>query len=373
MKLRYRILIGLSSLLLLSVVSLAVAVSYDSGCGTSSPLPAGAERMRAIVYRCYGPPEVLQMEQVAKPVPHDDQVLVRVHASSVNPADWYRMTGRPYVMRLPDGLGSPGEARPGIDFAGTVEAVGKNVTRFKPGDAVFGGRLGALSEFVTVKESGAIALKPHNVSFAEAAGVAVAAHTALQALRDQAGVRPGQRVLINGASGGVGTFAVQLAKIMGAEVTGVCSTRNVDLVRSIGADHVVDYTRDDFTQGDGMYDVIIDNVGNHSLTALRRVLKDDGTLVIVGGSKSNPWLGPIAHVASTIVLSKFGTERVTFFVADLNGRDTDYLAQLMRDGKLKTVIDRQYAFEEAAAAMAHLETGRARGKIIVAVAEGGRL
>ena len=221
--------------------------------------------MKAIVHRCYGSADVLKFEEIAKPIAADDEVLVKVRAASVNPLDWHYMSGTPYIMRMSSGLGAPENMRMGVDFAGIVEAVGKNVKRFKPGDEVFGGRTGALAEYVAVREDRTLALKPSNLSFEQAAAIPVAAITALQGLRDKGRLQPGQKVLINGASGGVGTFAVQIAKSFGAEVTGVCSTRNVEMVRSIGADHVIDYTKQNFTEGAQRYDLILDNVGNHSL------------------------------------------------------------------------------------------------------------
>jgi len=291
MKLRYRILSILGVVLALAFASLAIAVSYNSPCGASAAVPAGSESMQGVVIHCYGSPDVMKVEQIAKPTPADDQLLVKVRAASLNPVDWHSMRGSPYIMRMSSGLGAPKDSRVGVDFAGTVEAVGKNVTQFKPGDDVFGGADGAVAEYVVVRESRGVALKPTNMSFEQAAAVPVAAVTALQGLRDKGGLKPGQKVLINGASGGVGTFAVQIAKHLGAEVTGVCSTRNVELVRSLGADHVVDYTREDFAKGPQRYDLLLDNVGNRSLSDLRRVLQPKGTLVIVGGQKGD-WIGP---------------------------------------------------------------------------------
>src|SRR5688572_21742817 len=247
MRLRNRILGIFAIVVVLAVGSLAVTLSYNSSCRAPAALPAGSESMKGLVAHCYGAPEVLQLEQVAKPTPNDDQLLVKVHAAALNPVDWHAMRGSPYIMRLQSGLGAPKDQRVGVDFAGTVQAVGKSVTRFKPGDEVFGGADGAVAEYVVVREDRGVALKPANVTFEQAASVAVAALTALQGLRDHGGLKPGQKVLINGASGGVGTFSVQIAKHLGAEITGVCSTRNVELVRSLGADHVIDYTQQDFT------------------------------------------------------------------------------------------------------------------------------
>ena len=234
--------------------------------------------MKGWVHRCYGGPEILQFEELAKPVVEDESVIVKVRAASVNPLDWHTLRGKPYFMRMDAGIGAPTEVQLGVDFAGVVESVGKSVTKFKPGDEVFGARSGAFSEFVRVKESRNIVLKPASASFEQAASLPIAAITALQALRDKGQLKAGQKVLINGASGGVGTFAVQIAKALGAEVTGVCSGRNVELVRSLGADHVIDYTREDFTAGATKYDLIVDNVVTHSFSDYRRVLTDTGSI-----------------------------------------------------------------------------------------------
>lgn len=338
-------------------------VTSDNACG--DPRPAALrDPMRAVVDCDYGPPEVLRIENVGKPVAGDDEVLVRVRAAAVNPLDWHFMRGTPYVARMEMGLRRPKVTRLGVDFAGTVESVGRNVTRFKAGDDVFGGKTGAFAEYVVVRADRNVVLKPANVTFEQAAAVPVAAVTALQAVRDQGAVRPRQKVLINGASGGVGTFAVQIAKWLGADVTGVCSTRNVDMVRSIGADHVVDYTKENFTAGAERYDVIVDNVGNHSLSALRHVLTPHGRYVIVGGPAGR-WIDPLPRVASAFVLSRFVSQDMRFFVAKLNGNDLTVLRDLMQSGKVTSVIDRRYRFDEIREAIRYLETGRARGKVVV--------
>src|SRR5579862_6333127 len=294
MKLRYKILNFFVLLVAAVVVAGMLVMSHTSSCeAAATPLPAGATLMKGAIRRCYGTPEaVVRYEDVAKPSPADDEVLIRVKAASVNPLDFHYVEGTPYLVRLDRGLGKPQDPRLGVDFAGTVEAVGKGVTRFKPGDEVFGGKLGALAQFVSIREARAIVLKPDNVSYKQAAAVPIAAITALQALRDKGHVHAGQKVLINGASGGVGSYAVQIAKALGAEVTGVCSTRNLELVHSLGADHVIDYTREDFTQGTEHYDLIVDTVGNHPLLATRRALTAKGALVIVGGPSEGNWLGP---------------------------------------------------------------------------------
>ena len=367
MKLRYKILGGLVILLAVGVLSLALAMSHTSACGPAPPSPVGATLMKGIIYRCYGSPDVLRHEDIAKPTAADNEVLIKVHAASVNPLDWHYMEGRPYMVRMDAGFGKPRNPRLGVDFAGTVEAVGKNVTRFKPGDEVFGGKFGAFAEYVTVREDRALALKPGNVTFEQAAAVPIAAVTALQALRDEGKIRPGQKVLINGASGGVGTFAVQIAKSFGAEVTGVCSTRNVDLVRSIGADHVIDYTREDFTKGTQHYDLIVDNVGTHSLLEYKRVLNPKGIYVMIGSTTSGNWFGWLAIPIEGLMLSPFVSQRFGMILADLKQDDLATLGTLMQSGKVIPVIDRRYRLSEAPVAMRYVEAGHARGKVVLTV------
>jgi len=366
-KLRYKVLGGLTIILVGAIASLGVVLSHNSPCTAASPLPANTASMKAIVYRCYGTAEVLKLEEIAKPTPADDRVLVKVHAASVNPLDWHYMQGKPYIVRPMAGVGKPDSILMGADFAGTVEAVGKNVTRFKPGDEVFGDRDGAFGEYVSVRESGAMALKPSNMSMEQAAAVPIAGLTALQALRDKGKVQAGQKVLINGASGGVGTFAVQIAKTYGAEVTGVCSTRNAEMVKSIGADHVIDYTKEDFTQGSARYDLIIDNVGNHTLSELRHVLAPNGTLVIVGGPSDNSWLGPLTTSVKAYMVSPFVKQKMSFMLAQANKDDLNVLRDLMQAGKVTPVIDRRYPLAETAQAISYLEQGHAKGKVIITV------
>jgi NADPH:quinone reductase-like Zn-dependent oxidoreductase len=257
----------------------------------------------------------------------------------------------------------------GVDFAGTVEAVGKNVTQFKPGDDVFGGKGGAFAEYVCRRAEGAVALKPANITFEQAASVNIAGITALQGLRDKGKVQPGQKVLINGASGGVGTFAVQIAKSFGADVTGVCSTRNLDLVRSLGADHVIDYTKEDFAKGEQRYDVILDNVPNHSLSECRRILNPNGKYVMIGGGGPNDsrWVGPFGRVIHALVLSPFISQKMGMMMADPSQKDLTTLADMMQSGKLKAVIDRTYKLDQVPDAIRYLEEGHARGKVIIAV------
>jgi NADPH:quinone reductase-like Zn-dependent oxidoreductase len=361
----------LLALVIVAVVAVAVAISHNAACPDGPPpaLAAGATPMKAAVFRCYGPPEVVKIEDVAKPVPLDDEVLVKVHAAALNPLDWHYMRGEPFIMRLSAGIGRPKDTRLGVDFAGTVEAVGAKVTRFKPGDEVFGARSGALAEYVVVKESRNVLPKPANVSFVQAGSVGVAATTALQAVRDHGMVEPGQKVLINGASGGVGTFAVQIAKALGAEVTGVSSTRNVDLVKSLGADHVIDYTQQDFTEGSERYHVVIDNVGNHSFGAVARVLEPDGHYVIVGGTSDNRWLGALTTPLLAMMQSPYLKPTYKFFLAETKPADFVFLAGLMADGRMTPVIDRTYPLAEAADAIEYLEKGRARGKVVVTVTD----
>src|SRR2546422_4890731 len=300
--------------------------------------------MKAIVYCDYGLPN-LKLQEIEKPTPADDQLLVRVRAASVNPYDWHFVEGTPKIMRLMGvGLRKPKDTRLGVDFAGTVEAVGKNVTQFKPGDDVFGGKGGAFAEYVCRRAEGAVALKPANITFEQAASVNIAGITALQGLRDKGKVQPGQKVLINGASGGVGTFAVQIAKSLGADVTGVCSTRNLELVRSLGADHVIDYTKQDFTKGAERYDVMLDNVGNHSLSECRAVLTPNGKYVLIGGGGADEqgFLGGLGKALWAMVFSKFVNQQMGMMMADANGKDLTILADMMESGKLKPVIDRTY-------------------------------
>jgi NADPH:quinone reductase-like Zn-dependent oxidoreductase len=367
MKLRYKILGVVVILVAVGVLSLALAMSYTSACGPSPPPPAGVALMKGIVYRCYGSPDVVRYEDIAKPIAADNEVLVKVHAASVNPLDWHHLEGTPYLVRLDDGFGKPENPRLGVDFAGTVEAVGKNVKRFKPGDEVFGGRTGAFADYVTVREQRAVVLKPSNVSFEQAASVPIAAITALQALRDKGHIQAGQKVLINGASGGVGTFAVQIAKAYGAEVTGVCSTRNVDLVRSIGADHVVDYTREDFTQGAQRYDLIVDTVATHTLLEYKRVLNPQGTYVMIGSTLTGHWFAWLATPIEGLMLSPFVSQKFGMFVADLNKEDLATLGDLMQSGKVTPVIDRRYKLSETPEALRYVEKGHARGKVVVTV------
>jgi NADPH:quinone reductase-like Zn-dependent oxidoreductase len=336
-----------------------------------TPSPSVAPKMKAIVYHEFGSPDVLRLEEVDKPVPNDNQLLIKVRAVSVNPLDWHFMEGTPYIGRpLAFGFLKPEVTRLGVDYAGTVEAVGKNITEFKPGDEVYGNKFGAFAEYVAASDK-ALALKPASLTFEQAASLPVAAITALQALRDTGKIQAGQKVLINGASGGVGTFAVQIAKNFGAEVTGVCSGRNVELVRSLGADHVIDYTKEDFTKGNERYDLILDNVGNQPLAGFRRVLNRNGMYVMIGGGgvKDDPWFGALVRPIKSILMSKFISQQMKPMLAEMNRKDLTLLADLIQAGKVKPVIDKTYTFNQLPDAMRYLEEGHARGKVVVTVGD----
>jgi NADPH:quinone reductase-like Zn-dependent oxidoreductase len=356
-------------LLALVLAVLFVFIAYWRSTNDCGKIAATTNPMKAIVYCDYGLNN-LKLEQIEKPVPSDDQLLVRVRAASLNPYDWHFVEGTPYVMRaMGVGLRKPKDTRLGVDFAGTVEAVGKNVTQFKPGDEVFGGRGGAFAEYVCPRATRAVAMKPANISFEEAAAVNIAGITALQGLRDKGKVQAGQKVLINGASGGVGTFAVQIAKSLGAEVTGVCSTRNVDLVKSLGADHVIDYTKQDFTKGAERYDVMLDNVGNRSLSECKGVLTPKGKYVLIGGGGASDqgFLGGLGKALWAVVYSKFVNQQMGMMMADANQKDLTILADMMQSGKVKAVIDRTYKLDQVPEALRYLEQGHARGKVIITV------
>jgi NADPH:quinone reductase-like Zn-dependent oxidoreductase len=321
--------------------------------------------MKAIVNTKYGSPDILELREIDRPEVDAGGVLVRVRASSVNPLDWHCMRGSPYIGRLTGlGLRKPKGTVRGVDVAGHVEAVGDRVTQFKPGDEVFGGCDGAFAEYMSGPEEKFVH-KPAGLTFEQAAAVPIAGCTALQALRDHGNIQSGQTVLINGAAGGVGTFAIPIAKAAGAEVTGVCSTRNVELVRSLGADHVIDYTQDDFTHGQ-RYDLILDAVANRPLSDLRRALAPTGTLVLVGAGNGK-WLGPFVLMLHAVVRSRFGKQRLLFFMANINNDDLAALAELIESGKVTPVIDRTYPLNETAEAIRYLETGHARGKTVITV------
>ena len=322
--------------------------------------------MKAIVCTQYGSPDILRLKEVEKPAPKDDEVLVTIHAASANPLDWHLMRGSPFLARLGGGLRKPKDPRLGVDIAGRVEAVGNNVTRFLPGNEVFGTVKGGFAEYACARED-RLALKPTNISFEEAAAAPVVAFTALQGLRDKGKIQHGQKVLVNGASGGVGTFAVQIAKSFGTEVTGVCSTRNLDMVRSIGADHVIDYTREDFTKNGQRYDQIYDAVGNRSVSDYKRALKPQGICVIAGFSTLSRLF---EHVVLGSLLSTTGNKRIGLMgLAKPNQKDLVFVKELLEAGKVVPVIDRRYPLSETAEAIRYLEGRHARGKVIITVGQ----
>ncbi len=317
--------------------------------------------MKAATYTQPGSPDVLTIAEFDKPVPTGDEVLIKVRAASLNPADWRVAMAGPAFRSLMFKIGKAKVRRPGIDVAGEVEAIGGHVTRFKPGDTVFGAAHGAFAEYACGSES-KFALKPDNLTFEQAASVPVAGLTALQGLRDHGHLQPGQKVLINGAAGGVGTFAVQIAKAMGAQVTGVCSTNNAEMVRSLGADRVIDYTRDDFTNDPERYDLLLDNVANRSLSKCRRVLKPGGMLVIAGAPKN---MGAVLLFLLKVHVVHWFTKRTLMFMARINSADLTALAELIAAGKVKPVIDRRYSLAEISQAMRYCATGHARAKVVI--------
>jgi NADPH:quinone reductase-like Zn-dependent oxidoreductase len=319
--------------------------------------------MHAIVQDTYGSVDVLHSQDIDVPVIADDEVLVRVSAASIHVGDWILMTGSPFIMRFATGLRRPKNRVPGTDIAGTVAAVGKDVTRFQAGDDVFGWCAGAFAEFASASED-QLVKKPVDLTFEQAAAIGVSASTALQLLRDDGAVEPGQKVLINGASGGVGTFAVQIAKSLGAEVTGVTSTRNVQMVRSIGADHVIDYTQEDFTAGTERYDLILDNVGNHSMAQTRRALTPDGTLISNGGGHAN---GKLGRTVRALLASIIVRQQASPTVKTQNYDDLVALKGLVEAGKVTPVIDRAYPLTEAPIAIGHVAAGHARGTVVLTI------
>jgi len=359
-------------LVALLFAGIAIFIAYwrsTNDCQRQSAAPTNP--MKAVVHCEYGQPDVLQVKDIEKPAPDDTQLLVRVHAASLNPLDGHMMRGMLLARLMGNGLRKPKDTRIGVDYSGVVEAVGKNVTQYKVGDEVFGGRNGALAQYICARADRGVALKPANLTFEEAGSIGVAGITALQGLRDVGHVQAGQKVLVNGASGGVGTFAVQIAKSLGAEVTGVCSTRNLDLVRSIGADHVIDYTKDDFTKGDQRYDVIFDNVQNHTFSERQRVLTSNGICVLAGlggaGWHEDTW-EHLVRSFTTPLMSKFTSQKFSFYIAQLNHQDLALLADLMQSGKVTPVIDRTYkSLGEVRDALQYLEQGHARGKVVITV------
>ena len=323
--------------------------------------------MKAIVRHAYGSPDVLRLEDIQMPAVDDDGVLVRVRAASLNVIDWHYMRGAPLLTRMGEGLRTPKTRGLGFDVAGEVEAVGKNVTDVRPGDAVFGSALGALAEYVR-GEPGRLAPKPANLSFEQASATGLAGRTALQGLRDKGQLKPGQLVLINGAGGGVGTFAVQIAKALGGVVTAVCGTHNVDLIRSLGADRVIDYTREDFTRSGERFDLILDVAASRSLVACARVLAPDGTLVVIGAAGNGRSIVPIAmRMLGAKAWSRIGRRRMSMMMAKATRADLLALTELIETGKVTPIVDRTYPLSETAAAMRYLEQGHARGKVVITV------
>jgi NADPH:quinone reductase-like Zn-dependent oxidoreductase len=359
-----RILACALVVLVLGMACLAVALSHTSPCRVE-PDTAPRQTMQAAVARCYGSADVVRIERVERPVPADHGLLVRVHASSINPLDWHLMRGEPYLMRAGSGWGAPNDASMGTDFAGTVVAVGKRVTRFKPGDEVFGAAHATYAQYLRVPENAAVTLKPALLSFEQAAATPVAAVTALQGLRDHGHLRAGQKVLINGAGGGVGTFAVQIAKAMGADVSAVTNAGSIELVRSLGANHAIDYARQDFTLGTIRYDLILDMSGDHPLSAYRQAMTPDGIYVFAGDTGKGSWTGPLAGFAKALIVSMFVHQKLVPFMSDTNPADLAQLADLLQAGKVKPVIDRQYRLDQIADAIRYQETGHARGKVLV--------
>jgi len=348
---------------------LAAAVAASACAGAVEPRPAGGAQMQAVVRAEYGNADVLRLAAVDRPVPTGKQVLVKVRAAAVNPLDWHFTTGKPYFVRFLTGWGAPDDPHLGRDLAGDVIAVGPEVTKFKVGDAVFGIGPSAFAEYSVAAER-RLAHKPAAVSYEEAAAVPIAALTALQALRDHGQVQAGHKILVNGASGGVGTYMVQLAKAMGADVTAVCSGRNIELVRSLGADRAIDYTREDFTQRAERYDVILDNVGNRSLSELRGVLAPSGTLVGIGGGSARDaaWgFGILGRAVQKMAVRPFTDQRFVGFMAEVLAADLEHVARLMEQGKVRSVIDRRYPLAETAEAIRYIEKGHARGKVVIHV------
>lgn len=364
MKLRYKILVSFFILLVGAFAVLAFLISYNDECAEPSAVTSEAVLMQAAMARCYGSPDVVRLEQIEKPTPKANEVLVKVKAAAVNPLDWHELRGSPYLMRLGGGLGKPDDPSLGVDFAGVVEAVGSDVVDLQVGDEVFGGRGGAFAEYLVVPVDRAIVKKPTNISFSEAAAIPIAALTALQGLVNEGDLKRGQRVLINGASGGVGTYAVQIAKSMGAHVSGVCSTRNVAMVRSLGADQVFDYKKEDYTQSGQKFDLILDLVGNHSVAKNRAVLEPNGALIIIG-AENGDWVGPLINPLVAAATDPFVDQKLGMFIAQLKKEDLQTLADMMANGELRSRIDRHYPLEEISEALRYSESGRARGKIII--------
>lgn len=354
-------------LLVFLLIALLVVgyIRSDNVCPTTST-PNG-ETMLGAVHCEYGGPDDIDIATLPKPVPQPDDILIKVQAASVNPLDWHYLRGIPYLFRLSAGLKKPSDVMVGVDYSGTVEAVGKNVTRFSPGDEVFGGKSGAFSQYLLVKSDRAMARKPVNAPHAWAAAMPIAAITALQAIRDIAKLQSGQKVLINGASGGVGTYAIQLAKNIGVEVTGVSSGRNRELVLSLGADHHIDYTKQDFVDTETKYDAVIDLVGNRSLSEIRSIMTENGVCILLSGGspEDGHWIGPLVTPVKAMLYSPFVSQTFVTMLAHSNSNDLEILAAIMESGQLKSVIDKEYSLAQTADALHYIETGRARGKVII--------
>lgn len=361
------ILKALAGLVVVGLVALAFTLAYTSDCPAPGPGLAGEATMMGVFRHCYGSPDVLRYQRAAIPTPADDQILVKVASASVNPYDVHFMTGSPYILRLMAGIGAPENAHIGSDFAGTVVAVGRNVTALEPGDRVFGGADHAFSEYLVRGATGSVVRIPDGVSFEQAAGIPIAGVTALQALRDHGQLKSGQRVLINGASGGVGTYAVQIARAMGAHVTGVCSGRNVELVSSLGADQVFNYKQENYLESGQKFDLIVDMVGNHSPIENQGVLTPNGRLVIVGGSKGN-WIAPFVVPVKAAIANRFTDQELMSFTARMEPEDLAAVAEMIAAGDVRTVVDRHYPLSDTAEAMRYSASRRASGKIIIDVA-----
>ncbi|MFK7733234.1 MAG: NAD(P)-dependent alcohol dehydrogenase [Pseudomonadales bacterium] len=354
--------------LLILLIGVLLVVGYirsDNVCPTASTI--SGETILAAVQCEYGGPEDIDIATLAKPVPQANEILIKVQAASVNPLDWHYLRGIPYLFRLSAGLKKPNDIMVGVDYSGIVEAVGEDVIRFSPGDEVFGGESGAFSQYLVVSSDRAMARKPANAPHSWAAAMPIAAVTALQAIRDIAKLQAGQKVLINGASGGVGTYAIQLAKNLGVEVTGVSSGRNRELVLSLGADHHIDYTKQDFVDSAKKYDAVIDLVGNRSLSEIRSVMTESGICILLGGGspEDGRWIGPLVTPIKAILYSPFVSQTFVTMLAHSNSNDFEILAAIMESGQLKSVIDKEYPLAQTADALHYIETGRARGKVII--------
>ncbi len=369
MKILSRLIAGFAILIVIAGIYGGYRLSDTSPCPqVRLQTPEGATMM-AVRQLCYGPPASLVYSQVPIPSPGAGEMLIEVHAAGVNPLDWHTMRGSPYFMRLSSGLSTPTDPRFGVDFSGVVTAIGPGVTRFEPGDRVFGGAAGAFAQYVLVSENQAVSHLPDEISHPQAAAVAIAGLTALQSLRDKGKLQPGQKVLINGASGGVGSFAVQIARHMGGEVYGVSSTRNVERVMAMGATRVFDYTRESYIDSGMEFDLIVDLVGNHTPLANTSVLTPNGRLIMVGGGKGD-WIGPAIGPLQALLTDPFVDQELIMLLAQLNSEDLDTLAGMIRTGAVVPVLDGRYPMAEYAEAIAYSETGRARGKIILDINPG---